>query len=58
MLADFEPGTLAGAIIAALGDRGRLTEQRRRGRSYVEINHSPARLRTDLAAALGELASA
>ena len=55
MLADFDPETLADALVAALGDRRRLAERRARGRSYVETHHSPARFRTELAAALAEL---
>ena len=55
VLADFEPETLADALVAALGDRRRLSEQRARGRSYVETHHSPACFRTELAAAFAEL---
>jgi glycosyltransferase involved in cell wall biosynthesis len=46
---DFEPATLAEAIVAALADRERLAERRARGRAYVEAHHSPARFRTQLA---------
>lgn len=53
--ADFEPETLAEALAAALGDRSRLVQQRARGRSYVELHHSPERFRTELAAALAEV---
>ena len=55
VLADFEPETLADAIVTALGDPQRLAEQRARGRSYVEAHHSPARFRTELAAAFAEV---
>ena len=41
VLADFEPGTLADAIVAALADPERLAEQGARGRAYVEAHHSP-----------------
>ena len=55
VLADFDPGTLAEAIVAALADPPRLAEQRVRGRAYVKAHHSPARLRAALATAFGEL---
>ena len=45
MLADFEPTTLADAVVAALADPERLAEQGARGRAYVEAHHSPDRLR-------------
>jgi len=55
VLADFEPETLADTLVGALGDRRRLSEQRAHGRSYIEIHHSPARFRMELAAAFAEL---
>lgn len=58
VLADFDPTTVADAIVAALTDPARLTKQRVNGRLYVELHHSPARLRNELAAAFAELADA
>jgi len=55
VLADFEPGTLADALVAALEDPASLGDRRRLGRAYVESHHSPARLREALAAAFAEL---
>lgn len=57
VLADFEPGTLAEAMVAAL-ESPDLPSQRARGRAYVEAHHSPARLRAELAAAFEELGDA
>lgn len=57
VLADFEPGTLAEAMVAAL-ESPDLPAQRDRGRAYVEAHHSPARLRAELAAAFEELGDA
>jgi glycosyltransferase involved in cell wall biosynthesis len=48
---DFEPETLAAAVIRALADGRRLAEQRTSGRRYVEANHSPERFREQLAGA-------
>ena len=53
VLPDFDPGTLADAVVAALGTPSRLREQRARGRAYVEAEHSPARLREALRGELG-----
>ena len=58
VLADFEPETLADALVAALGDPNHLAEQRAAGRSYIEIHHSPERLRGELATAFAELGDA
>lgn len=58
VVADFAPETLADAIAGALGDHGRLAEQRARGRSYVECHHSTDRLRIELASAFAKLADA
>jgi glycosyltransferase involved in cell wall biosynthesis len=58
VVADFEPATLAEAIVAALADPERLAGQGASGRAYVEANHSPFRLRTELAAAFEELGDA
>ncbi|MEO5575636.1 MAG: glycosyltransferase family 4 protein [Gaiellaceae bacterium] len=58
VLADFEPGTLADAVVAALGDRRSLAEQRAHGRAYVEAAHSPERLRLELQTVFAELADA
>ena len=55
VLADFEPGTLAEALVTALEDAERLAEQGMRGRVYVEAHHSPARLRAELATAFADL---
>ena len=55
VLADFEPETLAEALVAALADAPRLAEQGVRGRVYVEAHHSPARLRAELATAFADL---
>ena len=49
VLAGFESGTLAEAVVAALADARRLAEQGVRGRAYVAAHHSPARLRAELA---------
>ena len=54
VLADFAPTTLADAVVAALADPERLAEQGARGRAYVEANHSPERLRAELAVAFAE----
>jgi glycosyltransferase involved in cell wall biosynthesis len=54
VVADFAPNTLADAITAALAGHDRLSEQRARGRSYVETHHSRDRLRARLAAAFAE----
>jgi phosphatidylinositol alpha-mannosyltransferase len=48
VLPDFEPETMADAIVAALGDGDRLSEQRTHGRAYVEAEHSPVSLRERL----------
>lgn len=58
VVADFEPETLATALVAALRDDRRLAEQRARGRAYVEAHHSPARFREQVAAAFAELGDA
>lgn len=58
VLADFEPSTLADALVQALGDKRRLAQQRALGRSYVETHHTPDRFRTELAAALAKIARA
>ena len=55
VLPNFEVGTLAEALVAALADPPRLAEQRVRGRAYIEAHHSPARLRAELATAFAEL---
>ena len=55
VLADFEPRTLTDAIVAALDDRERLVQQGAQGRAYVEVNHAPERLRTELTVAFEEL---
>jgi glycosyltransferase involved in cell wall biosynthesis len=48
VLPDFEPETLADAIVGALAEPERLRLQRASGRAYVEAEHSPARLRERL----------
>jgi glycosyltransferase involved in cell wall biosynthesis len=53
VLSGFEPQELAAAVRELLADRARLEEMRRRGREYVEREHSPSRFRELLADALG-----
>jgi glycosyltransferase involved in cell wall biosynthesis len=55
VLDDFAHTTLADAVVDALRDRERLAEQGISGRAYVEANHSPSRLRAELATAFTEL---
>jgi phosphatidylinositol alpha-mannosyltransferase len=55
VLSGFDPEELAGRAFALLTDLDRLREMRRLGRSYVEREHDPARLRAALADALEEL---
>ena len=55
VLPNFEVGTLAEALVAALADPPRLAEQRVRGRAYIEAHQSPARHRADHATAFPEL---
>ena len=52
VLRGFEPGELAATVRELLADPARLAELRRRGRAYVEREHSPARFRELLAEAL------
>jgi glycosyltransferase involved in cell wall biosynthesis len=52
VLSSFSAGELAATVRALLDDAERLAEMRRRGREYVEREHSPARLRELLAPAL------
>jgi glycosyltransferase involved in cell wall biosynthesis len=53
--AGFSRDELAAAILAALGDRARLAEQRRAGREHVAAEHAPARFRQLLDDALRDL---
>jgi glycosyltransferase involved in cell wall biosynthesis len=52
VLSGFEPEQLAAAVRDLLADPPRLEEMRRRGREYVEREHSPSRFRELLAEAL------
>ena len=49
VLEGFSPGELAATVRELLADPTRLEEMRRRGREYVEREHSPARFRELLA---------
>ena len=52
VLEGFSPGELASTVRELLADPPRLEEMRRRGREYVEREHSPERFRELLADAL------
>jgi glycosyltransferase involved in cell wall biosynthesis len=54
VLTGFSADELAAAAAELLGDVGTLSAMRRRGRAYVEREHSPARFRELLAAALDD----
>jgi len=54
LLASFEPEELASAATSLLGDVGTLTDMRRRGRAYVEMEHAPSVFRARLAEALAD----
>lgn len=55
VLESFRPGELAATLAGLLREPGRLLELRRRGRAYVEREHSPARLAALAAGALADL---
>jgi phosphatidylinositol alpha-mannosyltransferase len=55
VLRTWSEGELAAAIAELLGDEEKLREFRARGRTYVEREHAPARLRELLTAAFEEL---
>lgn len=54
VLTDFEPGTLADGVVAALENRELLAAQRALGRSYIDVHHSRESFRAELAAVLAE----
>ena len=55
VLSGFGADELADTVLELLGDPARLAEMRRRGRSYVAREHSPARFREQLAIAFEKL---
>jgi glycosyltransferase involved in cell wall biosynthesis len=54
VVSGWEPDELASAIVELLEDAARLSEMRRSGREHVVREHSPARLRELLGAAVAE----